>query len=114
EMKFIIQYWLQTSKIKLGWIDDFDKIIMKYIILKYVFVNFVKVYEFEYGQKNIIKKTKTVINIFSLQKLLDFNEISYICDKISKMALYKIIDFLHEKTTLNQKFFLFKKYLQIV
>ncbi|ETO30245.1 hypothetical protein RFI_06876 [Reticulomyxa filosa] len=30
EIKFIIQYWIQTSKIKLGWIEDFDKIIMQY------------------------------------------------------------------------------------
>ncbi|ETO35601.1 hypothetical protein RFI_01461, partial [Reticulomyxa filosa] len=34
EMKFIIQYWTQASKIKLGWIDDFDKIIMKYSGMK--------------------------------------------------------------------------------
>ncbi|ETO33714.1 hypothetical protein RFI_03386, partial [Reticulomyxa filosa] len=35
EIKFIIQYWIQTSKIKLGWIDDFDKIIMKYSGMNY-------------------------------------------------------------------------------
>ncbi|ETN98491.1 hypothetical protein RFI_39004, partial [Reticulomyxa filosa] len=34
ETKFIIQYWIQTSKIKLGWIDDFDKIILKYSVMK--------------------------------------------------------------------------------
>ncbi|ETO02616.1 hypothetical protein RFI_34802, partial [Reticulomyxa filosa] len=34
EMKLIIQCWIQTSKIKLGWIDDFDKIIMKYSEMK--------------------------------------------------------------------------------
>ncbi|ETO35456.1 hypothetical protein RFI_01606 [Reticulomyxa filosa] len=34
EMKFIIQYWTQASKIKLGWIDDFDQIIMKYSGMK--------------------------------------------------------------------------------
>ncbi|ETN99073.1 hypothetical protein RFI_38414, partial [Reticulomyxa filosa] len=34
ELKFIIQYWIQNSKIKLGWIDDFDKIIMKYSGMK--------------------------------------------------------------------------------
>ncbi|ETO07754.1 hypothetical protein RFI_29636 [Reticulomyxa filosa] len=27
---FIIKYWIRTSKIKLGWIDEFDKIIIKY------------------------------------------------------------------------------------
>ncbi|ETO29612.1 hypothetical protein RFI_07506 [Reticulomyxa filosa] len=30
EIKFIIQHWVRTLKIKLGWIDDFDEIIMKY------------------------------------------------------------------------------------
>ncbi|ETO01756.1 hypothetical protein RFI_35684, partial [Reticulomyxa filosa] len=30
EIKYIIEYWIRTLKIKLGWIDDFDKIIMKY------------------------------------------------------------------------------------
>ncbi|ETO06667.1 hypothetical protein RFI_30725 [Reticulomyxa filosa] len=30
EIKLIIQYWIRKSKIKLGWIDDFDQIIMKY------------------------------------------------------------------------------------
>ncbi|ETO14573.1 hypothetical protein RFI_22795 [Reticulomyxa filosa] len=32
EIKFIIQHWIRILKIKLGWIDDFDKIIMKYSI----------------------------------------------------------------------------------
>ncbi|ETN98081.1 hypothetical protein RFI_39441 [Reticulomyxa filosa] len=31
EVKFIVQYWIRTLKIKLGWIADFDKIIMKYV-----------------------------------------------------------------------------------
>ncbi|ETO17185.1 hypothetical protein RFI_20145 [Reticulomyxa filosa] len=31
EIKFINQYWIRTLKIKLGWIDDFDQIIIKYI-----------------------------------------------------------------------------------
>ncbi|ETO09897.1 hypothetical protein RFI_27480 [Reticulomyxa filosa] len=31
EIKFAIQYWIRISEIKLGWIDDFDKIVMKYI-----------------------------------------------------------------------------------
>ncbi|ETO12156.1 hypothetical protein RFI_25221 [Reticulomyxa filosa] len=30
EIKCIIEYWTKTLKIKLGWIDDFDKIIVKY------------------------------------------------------------------------------------
>ncbi|ETN98837.1 hypothetical protein RFI_38651, partial [Reticulomyxa filosa] len=30
EIKFVIKYWIQTLKIKLVWIDDFDKIIIKY------------------------------------------------------------------------------------
>ncbi|ETO08759.1 hypothetical protein RFI_28628 [Reticulomyxa filosa] len=30
EIKCIIEYWIRTLNIKLGWIDDFDKIIMKY------------------------------------------------------------------------------------
>ncbi|ETO17188.1 hypothetical protein RFI_20144 [Reticulomyxa filosa] len=30
EIKFIIEYWIRASEIKLGWIDDFDKIIIKY------------------------------------------------------------------------------------
>ncbi|ETO01951.1 hypothetical protein RFI_35489 [Reticulomyxa filosa] len=30
EIKLIIEYWNRTLKIKLGWIDDFDKIIIKY------------------------------------------------------------------------------------
>ncbi|ETO14924.1 hypothetical protein RFI_22443 [Reticulomyxa filosa] len=30
ELKFFIQYWIRTSEIKFGWIDDFDKIILKY------------------------------------------------------------------------------------
>ncbi|ETO15624.1 hypothetical protein RFI_21740, partial [Reticulomyxa filosa] len=34
EIKFVIQYWIRTLKIKLGWIDDFDKIIMKYSRMK--------------------------------------------------------------------------------
>ncbi|ETO14651.1 hypothetical protein RFI_22716 [Reticulomyxa filosa] len=34
EIKFVIQWWIQTSKIKLGWIDDFDTIIFKYSITK--------------------------------------------------------------------------------
>ncbi|ETO32236.1 hypothetical protein RFI_04880 [Reticulomyxa filosa] len=31
EFKFVIQYWIRISEIKFGWIDDFDKIIIKYI-----------------------------------------------------------------------------------
>ncbi|ETO36035.1 hypothetical protein RFI_01027 [Reticulomyxa filosa] len=31
EIRLIIQYWIQILKIKLGWIDSFDKIIIKYI-----------------------------------------------------------------------------------
>ncbi|ETO11404.1 hypothetical protein RFI_25972, partial [Reticulomyxa filosa] len=31
EMKFITEYWIRTLKIKLGWINDFDEIILKYI-----------------------------------------------------------------------------------
>ncbi|ETO24695.1 hypothetical protein RFI_12465 [Reticulomyxa filosa] len=34
EIKFVIQYWLRTLNIKLGWIDDFDKIVVKYNIMK--------------------------------------------------------------------------------
>ncbi|ETO07310.1 hypothetical protein RFI_30083 [Reticulomyxa filosa] len=30
EIKYIIEYWIRTSEIKLGWIDDFDQIIIKY------------------------------------------------------------------------------------
>ncbi|ETO15239.1 hypothetical protein RFI_22125 [Reticulomyxa filosa] len=30
EIKYIIEHWIQTLKIKLGWIDDFNKIIFKY------------------------------------------------------------------------------------
>ncbi|ETO00826.1 hypothetical protein RFI_36613 [Reticulomyxa filosa] len=30
EIKYIIEYWIRNLKIRLGWIDDFDKIIMKY------------------------------------------------------------------------------------
>ncbi|ETO35650.1 hypothetical protein RFI_01411 [Reticulomyxa filosa] len=30
EIKCINQYWIRTLQIKFGWIDDFDKIIMKY------------------------------------------------------------------------------------
>ncbi|ETO15291.1 hypothetical protein RFI_22073 [Reticulomyxa filosa] len=30
EIKCIIEYWIQISEIKFGWIDDLDKIIMKY------------------------------------------------------------------------------------
>ncbi|ETO31649.1 hypothetical protein RFI_05470 [Reticulomyxa filosa] len=32
EIKLIIKYWTRTLKIKLGWINDFDKIIMKQYI----------------------------------------------------------------------------------
>ncbi|ETO05215.1 hypothetical protein RFI_32181 [Reticulomyxa filosa] len=31
EIKFTIQHWVRILKIKLGWIDEFDKIITKYI-----------------------------------------------------------------------------------
>ncbi|ETO36583.1 hypothetical protein RFI_00479 [Reticulomyxa filosa] len=34
EITSIIEYWIRILKIKLGWIDDFDKIIMKYIFSK--------------------------------------------------------------------------------
>ncbi|ETO35253.1 hypothetical protein RFI_01809 [Reticulomyxa filosa] len=34
EMKRIIQYWIRTLKIKLGWIADFDQIIFKYSKMK--------------------------------------------------------------------------------
>ncbi|ETO24845.1 hypothetical protein RFI_12311 [Reticulomyxa filosa] len=30
KIKFIIQYWIRTLNIKLGWIDNFDQIIFKY------------------------------------------------------------------------------------
>ncbi|ETO11071.1 hypothetical protein RFI_26305 [Reticulomyxa filosa] len=30
EIKFVTQYWIRNLKIKLGWIDDFDKIIIRY------------------------------------------------------------------------------------
>ncbi|ETO01317.1 hypothetical protein RFI_36124 [Reticulomyxa filosa] len=30
EIKYIVQYWIRILKIKFGWIDDFDKIIIKY------------------------------------------------------------------------------------
>ncbi|ETO13384.1 hypothetical protein RFI_23989 [Reticulomyxa filosa] len=33
EIKYIIEYWIRTSEINFGWIDDFDKIIIKFIIL---------------------------------------------------------------------------------
>ncbi|ETO25084.1 WD repeat-containing protein [Reticulomyxa filosa] len=31
EIKFIIQHWIRILKIRLGWIDDFNKIITKYV-----------------------------------------------------------------------------------
>ncbi|ETO13385.1 hypothetical protein RFI_23990 [Reticulomyxa filosa] len=34
DIKFIIQNWVRTLKIKLGWIDDFDQIIFKYSRIK--------------------------------------------------------------------------------
>ncbi|ETO32146.1 hypothetical protein RFI_04972 [Reticulomyxa filosa] len=34
EIKFIIQHWIRGLKIKIGWIYDFDKIIMKYSRMK--------------------------------------------------------------------------------
>ncbi|ETO07766.1 hypothetical protein RFI_29623 [Reticulomyxa filosa] len=34
DIKYIIQCWIRISKIKLGWIDDFDKIVTKYIRIK--------------------------------------------------------------------------------
>ncbi|ETO32476.1 hypothetical protein RFI_04642 [Reticulomyxa filosa] len=30
EIKFIIQHWVRTLKIKLGWINDFDELVFKY------------------------------------------------------------------------------------
>ncbi|ETO34892.1 hypothetical protein RFI_02196 [Reticulomyxa filosa] len=30
EIKYIVKYWIRTSEIKFGWINDFDKIIIKY------------------------------------------------------------------------------------
>ncbi|ETO33116.1 hypothetical protein RFI_03990 [Reticulomyxa filosa] len=36
ETKLVIQYWIRILKIKLGWIDDFDKIIIKYNRTKYI------------------------------------------------------------------------------
>ncbi|ETO02095.1 WD repeat-containing protein [Reticulomyxa filosa] len=30
-IKFVIQHWIRTLKIKLGWINDFNKIIIKYV-----------------------------------------------------------------------------------
>ncbi|ETO33113.1 hypothetical protein RFI_03992 [Reticulomyxa filosa] len=30
DIKFVIQYWIRILKIKLGWVNDFDKIIIKY------------------------------------------------------------------------------------
>ncbi|ETN97482.1 hypothetical protein RFI_40047, partial [Reticulomyxa filosa] len=34
KIKFIIGYWIRTLQIKSGWIDDFNKIIMKYNRMK--------------------------------------------------------------------------------
>ncbi|ETO15558.1 hypothetical protein RFI_21803 [Reticulomyxa filosa] len=41
EIKFIVEYWVRTLKIKLGWIDNFDQIIIKYIFSKYTKLKYI-------------------------------------------------------------------------
>ncbi|ETO31263.1 WD-40 repeat-containing protein [Reticulomyxa filosa] len=35
EIQIIIRYWIRTLKIKLGWVQDFDKIVVKYVMFIY-------------------------------------------------------------------------------
>ncbi|ETO08991.1 hypothetical protein RFI_28397, partial [Reticulomyxa filosa] len=62
EIKLIIKYWTRTLKIKLGWINDFDKIIMKYNIILFLvlFHNHMKFTNFFLNYfKLYIKKIKS-------------------------------------------------------
>ncbi|ETO32858.1 WD-40 repeat protein [Reticulomyxa filosa] len=40
EIEIIIQYWLRTLKIKLGWIYDFDKLVVNYTARVFIFDTF--------------------------------------------------------------------------
>ncbi|ETO06102.1 hypothetical protein RFI_31295 [Reticulomyxa filosa] len=78
EIKFAIQHWIRILKIGLGWIDDFNKIIIKYVkisLSNYIFLNYCHSYLisgvdvdfdnahlFDTIQKNNFKKLVLICN----------------------------------------------------
>ncbi|ETO04454.1 hypothetical protein RFI_32941, partial [Reticulomyxa filosa] len=38
EVQIIIQHWIRILKIKLGWINDFDKLVVNYVMFPFVFL----------------------------------------------------------------------------
>ncbi|ETO14593.1 WD repeat-containing protein [Reticulomyxa filosa] len=40
EVQLIIQHWIRIFNIKLGWIHDFDKLVVNYVIFIYIFIDY--------------------------------------------------------------------------
>ncbi|ETO15569.1 hypothetical protein RFI_21795, partial [Reticulomyxa filosa] len=79
EIQVIIQHWVRILKIKLGWIKDFDKIIVNYVIL--IIRHLVIVNSFALGQmiKQFVYVTLITTNKFNHS--MDSNSVN--CVKFS-------------------------------
>ncbi|ETO11734.1 hypothetical protein RFI_25641 [Reticulomyxa filosa] len=70
QLVIIIHYWIRTLKIKLGWIDDFDKIVIKYMIsylnMALIFVNFLKKLTVMFYHFFLSISKKYSLNIFKI------------------------------------------------
>ncbi|ETO27770.1 WD-40 repeat-containing protein, partial [Reticulomyxa filosa] len=53
EIEMILKYWNRSLSIKIGWIDDFDNIVSRYILLKYF-----KPLKVLYGHFGYVKRVK--------------------------------------------------------
>ncbi|ETO34212.1 hypothetical protein RFI_02883 [Reticulomyxa filosa] len=52
EIQLIIQYWIRTLKIKLGWINDFDNLVVQYVmsfLLTNIYLLIFKVWSIDYS-----------------------------------------------------------------
>ncbi|ETO02961.1 hypothetical protein RFI_34450 [Reticulomyxa filosa] len=86
EIKYIIEYWIRTSEINFGWIDDFDKIIIKFIILV-IDATFLK---FNRSKKKLFYHMNLFHTDFILLCIVD-NQLSFFLFLKSKCFCWNVI-----------------------
>ncbi|ETO20751.1 WD-40 repeat protein [Reticulomyxa filosa] len=85
EIKVIIKYWARILNIKLGWIQDFDRLVVKYVSsfvflfnVKYLFATFFMFEMFRSSSKLIKTFTKHIDIVWSIDSTT-FDNYQFIC-----------------------------------
>ncbi|ETO00811.1 hypothetical protein RFI_36628, partial [Reticulomyxa filosa] len=86
EIQLIIQHWIRILKIKLGWIQDFDKLVVNYVMFYFVFfiqcsniylLLFIDYFAFDDSQficSGSVDKTVRIWNVETNKQIQSFNE----------------------------------------